>query len=146
MGFFIKNTRMGCYFLFQGIFPIQGLNPHLLCLLHCSWILVPVEPSGKPREGHALCYHHLVRYRSGTHSLITCPNTGTHAHPHMHPCMHKPTHTKPSQASRVKGWTGCPWKSLSLRLEVGDEVLEPELSGRCYGLVSKPEPSGALDR
>ena len=25
--------------LLQGIFPIQGLNPHFLCLLHCVWIL-----------------------------------------------------------------------------------------------------------
>ena len=25
---------MGCHFLLQGIFPTQGLNPHLLCLLH----------------------------------------------------------------------------------------------------------------
>ena len=26
------NTRVGCHFLLQGIFPAQGLNPHLLCL------------------------------------------------------------------------------------------------------------------
>ena len=25
-----KNTGVGCHFLFQGIFPIQGSNPHLL--------------------------------------------------------------------------------------------------------------------
>ena len=29
-----KNTRMGYHFLLQGIFPIQGLNPHLLGLPH----------------------------------------------------------------------------------------------------------------
>ena len=29
-----KNTRMGFYALLQGIFPTQGSNPHLLCLLH----------------------------------------------------------------------------------------------------------------
>ena len=29
-----KNTGVGCYFLLQGIFPIQGLNPHLLHLLY----------------------------------------------------------------------------------------------------------------
>ena len=29
-----KNTRVGCHFLLQGIFPTQGLNPHLLHLLH----------------------------------------------------------------------------------------------------------------
>ena len=28
-----KDTGMGCHFLLQGIFPTQGLNPHLLHLL-----------------------------------------------------------------------------------------------------------------
>ena len=30
---------VGCHFLLQGIFPIQGSNPCLLCLLHCGHIL-----------------------------------------------------------------------------------------------------------
>ena len=30
-----KNTGVGCHFPLQGIFPTQGLNPHLLYLLHC---------------------------------------------------------------------------------------------------------------
>ena len=34
-----KNTGVGCYFLFQEIFLTQGFNLHLLCLLHCRWIL-----------------------------------------------------------------------------------------------------------
>ena len=29
-----KNTRVGCHFLLQGIFPTLGLNP---VLLHCIW-------------------------------------------------------------------------------------------------------------
>ena len=29
-----KNTGVGCHFLLQGIFPTQGSNPRLLCLLH----------------------------------------------------------------------------------------------------------------
>ena len=29
-----KNTGVCCHFLFQGIFPTQGLNLHLLSLLH----------------------------------------------------------------------------------------------------------------
>ena len=33
---------LGCHALFQGIFPTRGLNPHLLCLLHCKWILYPL--------------------------------------------------------------------------------------------------------
>ena len=40
-----KNTCRGYHFLFQGIFLIQGSNP---CLLHCRWILYPLEPLGKP--------------------------------------------------------------------------------------------------
>ena len=39
MGFPSKNTGVGCHFLLQGIFPTQGSNPHLLCLLHCRWIV-----------------------------------------------------------------------------------------------------------
>ena len=34
MGFPSKNTRMGCYFLLQGIFPTQGSNPCLLRLVY----------------------------------------------------------------------------------------------------------------
>ena len=29
-----RNTRVDCQALLQGTFPTQGLNPHLLCLLH----------------------------------------------------------------------------------------------------------------
>ena len=34
-----KNTGVGCHPLLQGIFPTQGSNPCLLCLLHCRQIL-----------------------------------------------------------------------------------------------------------
>ena len=39
---------MGCHFLLQGIFPTQGLNPHVLCLLHCWTNSLPLVPPGKP--------------------------------------------------------------------------------------------------
>ena len=45
MGFFIKNTGMGCHFLPQGIFPTQGSNLSLFYLLLWqvgSWPLVPL--------------------------------------------------------------------------------------------------------
>ena len=29
-----KNTGVGCHSAFQGTFPTQGLNSHLLCVLH----------------------------------------------------------------------------------------------------------------
>ena len=34
-----KNIRVGCHALLQRIFLTQGPNLHLLCLLHCTWIL-----------------------------------------------------------------------------------------------------------
>ena len=34
-----KNTGVRCHILLQSIFPIQGSNPRLLCLLHCRQIL-----------------------------------------------------------------------------------------------------------
>ena len=35
-----KNTGVGCHLLLQGIFLIQGSNPHLLCLLHWQALLL----------------------------------------------------------------------------------------------------------
>ena len=43
-----KNTRVGCHALFQGIFPTQGSNPHLLCLLHWQSGSFPLVPLGSP--------------------------------------------------------------------------------------------------
>ena len=39
---------MGCHFVLPGIFPTQGLNPHLLCLLHWQADSLPLVPPGKP--------------------------------------------------------------------------------------------------
>ena len=39
---------MGCHALLQGIFPTQGLNPHLLRLLHWQVGSLPLAPPGKP--------------------------------------------------------------------------------------------------
>ena len=44
------NTGVGCYFLLQGIFPTQGLNPNLL---HCRWILYQASKSAQTSTG---CY------------------------------------------------------------------------------------------
>ena len=40
-----KNTRLGCHYLLQGIFPTQGSN---LCLLHCRQILYHLSHQGSP--------------------------------------------------------------------------------------------------
>ena len=43
-----KNTGVGCHFLLQGIFPIQGLNLGLLRLLHWQADSFTTVPPGKP--------------------------------------------------------------------------------------------------
>ena len=45
-----KNTGVGCHFLLQEIFPTQGLNLHLLSLLHGQADSFTTEPPGKPQE------------------------------------------------------------------------------------------------
>ena len=42
-----KNIGAGCHFLFQGIFPTQGLNSCLLRLLHWRVGSLPLAPLGK---------------------------------------------------------------------------------------------------
>ena len=43
-----KNIEVGCHALLQGIFPTQGSNPRLLCLLHWQVGFLPLVPPGKP--------------------------------------------------------------------------------------------------
>ena len=43
-----KNARVGCHFLLQGIFPTQGLNLHLLRLLHWRADSLPLCHLGTP--------------------------------------------------------------------------------------------------
>ena len=43
-----KNSGVVCHALLQGIFSTQGLNPHLLHLLHWQACSLPTEPPGKP--------------------------------------------------------------------------------------------------
>ena len=40
-----KNTGVGCHALFQGIFPMQGVNPGLF---HCRWVLYHLSQQGSP--------------------------------------------------------------------------------------------------
>ena len=39
-----KNTGVGCHFLLQGVFPTQGSNLRLLCLLHRQVDSLPPVP------------------------------------------------------------------------------------------------------
>ena len=42
-----KNTGVGCHALLQGIFPTQGMNLHLLRLLHWQAGSLSLGPSGE---------------------------------------------------------------------------------------------------
>ena len=44
-----KNAGVDCHALLQGVFPSQGSNPHLLCLLHWQAGSSPLAPPGKPQ-------------------------------------------------------------------------------------------------
>ena len=55
-----KNTGVGCHALLQGIFPTQGLNPCLLCLLLWQASSLPLAPPelkeaqlGYEKEAHS---------------------------------------------------------------------------------------------
>ena len=45
-----KNTKVGCHFLLQGIFPTQGSNLCLLCLLYLQMNSLPLAPPRKPKS------------------------------------------------------------------------------------------------
>ena len=50
----------GCHFLLQRIFLSQGLNLHLLCLLHWQADSLPLAPPGKPKPVLLLLFNHSV--------------------------------------------------------------------------------------
>ena len=50
MGYSRQEYWNGCHFLLQGIFPTQGLNLRLSCLLHWQAGSLPLAPSGKPPD------------------------------------------------------------------------------------------------
>ena len=64
MGFPRQEYGVGCYFLLQGIFPIQGSIPCLLYLLHWQVDSSPLVPPGKPHLSQFMCIW-----------LSTCPST-----------------------------------------------------------------------
>ena len=55
-----KNTGVGCQALLQEIFPTQGSNPHLLCLLHWQLGSLPLTPPEKPKP--FLITHNFMGY------------------------------------------------------------------------------------
>ena len=73
-----KNTGVGCHDFLQGIFPTQGLNPYLSCLLHWQVGSLPLAPPGKPSyDLYPLSFaRHFVRNEQG--SLSTSRTAWSH--------------------------------------------------------------------
>ena len=67
MGFSRQEYRVGCHFLLQGIFPTQGSDPQLLCLLHWQEGSLPLAPPGKPSRLYVPVYKLLLPETSRPH-------------------------------------------------------------------------------
>ena len=67
-----KNTGVGCHFLFQGIFPTQGSNPRLLCLLHWQAVSLPLSHLGSPCEK---CKLQTIQFSSVHFSRSVVPDS-----------------------------------------------------------------------
>ena len=63
MGFPGKNTGVCCYFLCQRIFPTQGSNSLLLCLLHWHADPLPLTPPGpfNHRKSKGITFFYLKK-------------------------------------------------------------------------------------
>ena len=59
---------MGCRFLLEGIIPIQGLNPHLLHLLHWQDYSLPLSHLGSPT------YNPLLRDETYSQRNMSIPD------------------------------------------------------------------------
>ena len=74
-----KNTGAGCYFLLQRIFPIQGLNLHLLHLLHCQADSLPLScwegPIGTFIVIEKTKCHPAKGYKKGFPETVMYPGT-----------------------------------------------------------------------
>ena len=68
-----KNTGVGCYALLQGIFPTQGSNLCLLCVLYWQADSLPLAPPGKPSGSNSFSFFpHPLTSAKQISSVIKC--------------------------------------------------------------------------
>ena len=61
---------LGCYALVQGIFPTQGSNPHLLCLLHWQVDSLRLVPPEAPNYSQMMTRSHPASSGQGLQAWI----------------------------------------------------------------------------
>ena len=62
MGFSRQDAGVGCHFLLQGIFPIQGSNPGLP---HCRQTLYPLSQQGSPKTMYIPQIKNILLLKNG---------------------------------------------------------------------------------
>ena len=65
-----KNTGVGCHALLHGIFPTQGSNPHLLCLLHWQVDSLRLVPPEAPNYSQMMTRSHPASSGQGLQAWI----------------------------------------------------------------------------
>ena len=74
-----KKTRVGCHSLFQRIFPTQGLNPSLLCLLCWQAWSLPLAPPGN-KQMLSNNRHSIALRILGVRTRLSFGDTSIHLH------------------------------------------------------------------
>ena len=69
MGFSRQEYWSGCHFILQGIFPTQGLNLGLLCLLHWQGDSLPLCHLGSDARDTCMFSHSVVSDSLGPFGL-----------------------------------------------------------------------------
>ena len=89
MGFSRQEYWSGCHFLLQGIFPTQGSNRNLLCLVHWQAGSLPVAPPGlKPFQSYTAVQFSSVQFSSVAQSCLTLCDTMNRSTPSL-PVYHQ---------------------------------------------------------
>ena len=132
----------GCHFLLQGIFPTQGWNPCLLCLLHWQVSSSPLAPPEKPTvalvwdEGNGStqeesliiyrffrCYFKFIAWHSNQlcQILFLSGNISSHLFPKI--LVSKSIWIQCMRRVHVReAWKNYPWKDLEQVWEMWELV------------------------
>ena len=126
MNFPGKNTGVGCHFLLQGIFPIQGSNPGLL---HCRQILYQLNHQGRLSVCVCVCVCVCVRVCVCVCVLFSCVWLDVTPWTAVHQAFLS------MGFSRQEPWSGLPFPAPGDLPDPGIEptsLASPALAGRFF--------------